>query len=412
MRKRRLAGLFGALVGAVVVLGGACQKEVGAPPPPHEPCAPCDPAAPRSPAHAPHGIRIIDSHVHIVPTMPALAQALEVFDRSGVAKFVVKSAGVPGEPRYAATLAMKRVLGERMEWFSNVDWDGIDRPDFAARTAAAFERAARDGAKGVKIFKALGLSVRTADGRLVPVDDPRLDPLFETAGALGFLVALHIGDPVAFFEPPTPDNERYDELSIAKGWSFHGQDYPSHAELMAQQERRVARHPKTIFLLIHLAGYSENLDYVDKLLDSHPNVWVDVSARVPEIGRHPADKARAFFLKHQDRILFGSDFISSPGGMQLGSVWHVPNEDPGIDDAVEFFRRHWQYFETDGRQIEHPTPIQGRWKVDAIQLPEEVLRKFYHDNAEWLLFTPLRPIEERAKDQQAPATLKKTYGGS
>jgi len=392
----------------LALCGLACQRGAHAPSPENGPGAECDPAAP-PPAHAPHGIQIIDSHVHIVPTMPSLAQALEVFDRSGVTKFVAKSGGVPGEPRYAATLAMKRVVGARMEWFSNVDWDPIDRPDFAARTAAGLEQAAKAGAKGVKIFKALGLSVRTADGRLVPVDDPRLDPIFGKAAELGFIVALHIADPVAFFQPPTPDNERYDELSIAKGWSFYGEDYPSHAELMAQQERLVARHPKTIFLLIHLAGYSEDLDYVDRLLDTYPNVWVDVSARVPEIGRHPADKARAFFLKHQDRILFGSDFVSSPAGMQLGSVWHVPNEDPDVDDGVEFFRRHWQYFETDGKQIDHPTPIQGRWKVDAIQLPAEALRKLYHDNAEWLIFGPLRPIAERAKDPQAPAALKKAF---
>lgn len=367
--------------------------------------------APTGPAHAPHGIAIIDSHVHIVPTMPALAQALEVFDRSGITKFVPKSGGAWGEPRFAATVAMKRVMGDRMEWFCNIDWEEIDRPDFGQRTAERLQKAAGVGAKGVKIFKALGLSVRTADGKLVPVDDPRLDPLFEKAAELGFIVALHIGDPVAFFQPPTPDNERYEELSIAKGWSFYGEDYPSHAELMAQQERRIARHPKTIFLLIHLAGYPEDVDYVDRLLDRFPNVWVDTAARVPEFGRQPADKVRAFFLKHQDRILFGSDFVSSPAGMQLGSVWHVPNEDPDIDDAVEFYRRHWQYFETDGKQIAHPTPIQGRWKVDAIHLPPEALRKLYHDNAEWLIFTPLRPITERAKDPQAPAPLKKAFRG-
>lgn len=369
-------------------------------------------AAPAVPAHAPHGIRIVDSHVHLVPTMPALAQALEVFDRSGVERFVAKSGGAWGEPKFVATVAMKRVLGDRMEWFCNIDWDDIDRPDFGQRTAEKLEKAAKVGAKGVKIFKALGLSVRTKDGKLVPVDDPRLDPIFEKAAELGFIVAVHTADPVAFFEPVSPANERYAELSIAKGWSFHGEDYPSHDELLAQRDRRIARHPRAIFLLIHLANYPENLDYVDKLLDTYPNVWVDVSARVPEFGRHPAEAVRAFFLKHQDRILFGSDFVSSPNGMQLGSVWHVPNEDPGIDDAVEFFRRHWEYFETDGKQIDHPTPIQGHWKVDAIHLPEEALRKLYQTNAEWLIFTPLRPIEVRAKDPQAPASLKKAFGGA
>ncbi len=342
--------------------------------------------------HRPHGIEIIDSHVHITPTMPALAQALEVFDRVGITRFVTKSGGSYGDPRFAATVAMKRVLGDRLEWFCTIDWSGIDEPDFAARTAWKLERAALNGAKGVKIFKDLGLGVRDQSGALVPVDDPRLAPIFEKAGEMGFIVAMHTGDPLAFFDPVTPDNERYDELSIAPSWSFYGEEFPGHDELLEQRDRLLARHPETIFLLIHLANYPEDIDYVDQLLDRFDNVWVDTSARVPEFGRHSAERMREFFVKHKDRVLFGSDFISMPQGMQLGSVSERP---PGIDDAVEFYERHWEYFETDGAQIDHPTPIQGRWKVDAVSLPPEVLKKLYHDNAEWLIFSPLQPLRER-----------------
>ena len=338
----------------------------------------------QAPSSAPHyGIKIIDSHVHIRPDMMSLAQALEVFDHAGVGKFVAKSGGDFGTPRYWATVAMKRVLEDRFEFFCNIDWDDIDDPAFGARTARKLELAAKTGAKGIKIFKALGLKVRRADGSLVPVDDPALDPIFETAGKVGLIMAMHTADPVAFFEAVTPDNERYDELSIADSWSFHGPEFPSHDELIAQRDRRIKRHPKTTFLLIHLANYPENLEYVDKLLDENPNVYVDTSARVPEFGRHPADKVRAFFIKHQDRILFGSDFISTSSGMQLGSV---SKNEPTVEDAIIFFNRHWKYFETDAVQMDHPTPIQGNWKVDAINLPEEVLRKLYHDNAEKLIF--------------------------
>jgi predicted TIM-barrel fold metal-dependent hydrolase len=350
------------------------------------PAAPTAPAA-GGPAH--YGIEIIDSHVHIDPNMFSLAQALEVFDKSGIGRFVAKSGGAWDSSRFWATVAMKRVLQDRFEFFCNIDWDDLDQPDFATSTAARLAQAAAAGAKGVKIFKNLGLRLRTTDGKLMAVDDPRLDPIFEKAGEIGFIVALHVADPVAFFQPVTPDNERYDELKIAPRWSFYGGDFPSHAELMAQQERRVARHPKTKFLLIHLAGFSENLDYVDNLLSKYGNVWVDTSARLPEIGRHPADKARAFFVKHQDRILFGSDFISSGSEMQLGSV---SDKEPTVEDAIIFFNRHWRYLETDEKQIEHPTPVQGKWKVDAIALPPEVLRKLYRDNAEKLIFSPLKPL--------------------
>ena len=367
----------------VSLFWAGCREALAPAPPERAATLPTD-ARPSEPSRLPHyGIEIIDSHVHIVPSITALAVALEVLEGAGIKLFVAKSGGAYGTPRFWSTVAMKRVLGERFEFFCNIDWDGIDDPEFAKRTALGLEQAAAAGAKGVKIFKALGLQVKTADGKLVTVDDPRLDPIFDKAGELGLMMAMHTADPVAFFEPPTPDNERYEELSIASRWSFYGEDFPSHDELLAQRDRRLARHPQTKFLLIHLANYPENLEYVDKLLDTYPNVWVDTSARAPEFGRHAADKVRAFFIKHQDRILFGSDIVVSNRGLQLGSV---ADEPPTTADGIRFYERHFEFFETDHLQMEHPTPIQGRWKVDAISLPPEVLRKLYHDNAWKLIY--------------------------
>jgi hypothetical protein len=335
------------------------------------------------------GEPVIDSHVHISPNMQALATALEVFEKSGIGRFVVKSAGPVGTPRYEANLAMEKIMAGRMKSFINIDWQGIDSPAWSDLQVKALTQAKADGMVGVKVFKALGLGVRTGDGKLLSVDDPRLDPIFETCGKLGLIFAWHIADPVAFFKAPIPDNERYDELKIAESWSFYGKDFPSFNELMEAQERRIKKHPQTTFLLIHFGNNAEDLSYVDRLLTTYPNVYIDISARVPEFGRHPANEVKEFFIKHQDRILFGSDFIVSfDGKMQLGSVWHVEGEEPGIDNAVEFFTRHWRYFETDAKQIDHPTPIQGKWKVDAISLPKDVLRKLYVTNAENLIFKP------------------------
>ena len=335
------------------------------------------------------GEPIIDSHVHVVPTMFGLARAVEVFDRAGIGRFAVKSGGPYGSPKYAATMAMTKVMGDRMRVFANISWEQVNEPGFAEHQAKLLELAKRDGVVGIKIFKALGLSVRDASGKLIPIDAPQLAPLFDACGKLGLIVAWHVADPVAFFEPVTPNNERYEELRLAPDWSFYGKDYPSHDELLAARDRVIARHPDTVFLLIHLANYPENLANVDRLLDEHPNVYVDTSARVPEFGRHPADEVRRFFIKHQDRILFGSDFIAgADGSMQLGSV---SRQDPTVDAAAEFFERHWRYFETKEKQIDHPTPTQGNWKVDAIGLPMPVLRKLYVTNAEALIFSGARP---------------------
>jgi len=349
-----------------------------------------DPSVPAGSAARPWhlGKPIIDSHAHVSPNLPALARALEVFDRVGIGRFAIKSGGPVGTQRYMATMAMQKVLGDRLRVFVNLDWQRYGQPGWADAEARSLETAKKDGAVGVKVFKNLGLQVRKPDGSLLSADDPSLDPIFQACGRLGLIFAWHIADPVAFFKPVTPDNERFEELQLAKGWQFNGPEYPSFDQLMAVQEKVIARHPKTTFLLIHMGNNAEDLGYVDRLLATYPNVYVDTSARVPEFGRHPADQVRAFFVKWQDRILFGSDFIvDGAGDMQLGSVSPTV---PTVDDAVEFFVRHWRYFETDAKQIDHPTPIQGRWKVDAIDLPPDVLQKLYVTNAEKLIWaTPL-----------------------
>lgn len=326
---------------------------------------------------------VIDSHTLIAPTEESIRAALEVFERVGVVKFCNKNGGFLGSRAFAATLQIKHLLKERFAFFANVSWARVEESGWGEFEAERLERAVGFGAKGIKFFKAMGLGARDANEKLIAIDDARFDPIMAAAAKVNAVVAIHVGDPKAFFEPPTPQNERYDELELAPDWSFHGQDYPPLPELWRQTERLVTRHPRTTFLFIHL-GLSEDLDYMEKLLDAHPNVVLDTSARVPEFGRHPVEKTRRFFLKFQDRIMFGTDLAISPGHWQLGSVSRTP---VGPEDAVKFYQAHYRFFETDLANIDHPTPIQGRWKVNAIALPPEVLRKLYYTNAEKLIFT-------------------------
>jgi len=332
-----------------------------------------------------HGGRgpVIDSHTLIAPLDESIDTVLQLFKRVGVVKFCNKNAGYLGSPVFAATLHIKHRLKEQFEFFANVSWKRVTEPGWGENEADRFEREVGFGAKGLKFFKAMGLGARDSNDKLIAIDDARFDPIMSRAAKLNAVIAIHVGDPKAFFEPPTPQNERYDELKLAPDWSFFGEDYPPLVELWKQTERLITRHPQTTFLLIHL-GMAEDIDYMEKLLDAHPNVYLDTSARVPEFGRHPVDKLRRFFIKFQDRILFGTDLAASPDHWQLGSVSETP---VGFDDAVKFYEAHFRFFETDLKNIDHPTPIQGRWKVNAIHLPPEVLRKLYYANAEKLIFT-------------------------
>ena len=230
----------------------------------------------------------------------------------------------------------------------------------------------RRGAAKVEIFEF------DANGDLIPVDDPRLDPLWAMAGELGVPVLIHTADPVAFFQPLDEANERWEELQRHPDWHFGKPEFLAHDTLLVQRNCVIERHAGTIFIGAHLGNYPENLSYVDACLDRYPNFCVDTSARIGEIGRHPVEEVRAFFLKHQDRVLFGSDLV-------LG--WDVFDQGEQNEGELEaHYQDHWRFFETDEQQIPYPGfPNQGRWQVDAIALPAVVLEKLYEGNARRLI---------------------------
>jgi len=329
----------------------------------------------------------LDAHTHVGPD--AVERALAVMDRWGIDGMVNLSGGFPGPPRHRleAQLEAARASGGRIAVFANVDFARAvgTRPDYGVALAEQLAAAKKLGAIGLKVFKGLGLGLPGPDGEsLLAVDDPGLDPLFEMAGRLGMPVSIHTGDPKAFWQPPDEKNERFAELRAHPGWSFHGEPVPSWQALYRAFERRVARHPKTIFIGVHFGNDPEDPDTVGRMLDKYPNLYIDTAARVPEIGRHDATKMRRFFEKYQDRILFGTDLGVGPSQDQMmyGSNGSEP---PTLDDERRFFRSTWRYFETNDRQFESPTPIQGAWKIDGIGLPEPVLRKLYFENAARLL---------------------------
>jgi predicted TIM-barrel fold metal-dependent hydrolase len=234
----------------------------------------------------------------------------------------------------------------------------------------------------VKIPKSLGLAVAFGDGRRVPVDDPVLDPVFSAMARLGMPLSIHVGDPKAFFDPPTKDNERYEELRAHPSWSFADRSrFPTWEALFGEFERRVKRSSETTIVGVHFGNAPEEPARVAKMLDECPNYYVDTAARVPEIGRKPAE-VRRVILAHPDRVLFGTDLQIGPGMLVLGAG---PARGNTQKDVERFFFSTWRFFETADRGFEHPTPIQGDWKIDGINLPDDVLHKIYHGNAERLL---------------------------
>jgi hypothetical protein len=239
------------------------------------------------------------------------------------------------------------------------------------------------------------LYLKDKTGRLIAVDDPKLDPVWKRCGELGLPVSIHVADPKAFWAPFDSSNERWTELKDHKNWWFgDAARFPGWKDLLEALNRVIARHPKTTFACVHFANNAEELDWVDESLTRYPNMMADLAARIPEIGRHDPDVVSKLFLKHADRILFATDF-QVYDRLILGSSGDEPP--PSDADAEVFFAKHWRWLETNDRDWEHMTPIQGDWTISSIGLPPPVVRKIYFDNARKLVARSLPPPALRSR---------------
>ncbi len=307
----------------------------------------------------------------------------KLMQQYGIDHVVNLSGGHPLD-NLPAQIRAARASGGRVTVFTTLAYEQAERPGYGARMAKALRLAHQQGARGLKIAKALGLGLYDPKQRLIPVDDPELDVVFETAAELQMPVAIHSGDPKAFWQPVDEKNERFAELSAHPGWSQHGRNVPSFDEILDQLERRIARHPRTTFISVHFGNAAEEPDRVARALREYPNLYIDTAARIPEMGRHAPAKMRAFFEEFQDRILFGSDLGVGPGNtpLFLGSSGADP---PTKDEVALFFSATKRYFETEDREFAHPTPIQGSWTIDGIGLSKDILAKVYGLNAKRVL---------------------------
>lgn len=333
------------------------------------------------PEHIPGRARfpVIDAHNHLFGEL-APEKLVEIMDKVGV-RVWVNVTGNTTLPLVNNTYTIARrdidffldkyanAYPGRFAAFTMSDFAQWDDPillrddSFAERCIAHLEKDLAKGACGLKVTKELGLKFRDHKGAMIPVDDPRLYPVWRRAGQLGAPVLIHVSDPIAFFLPADAHNEHYLTLREFPGWSFQGSHF-SKWELLEQRNRMIAEHPRTTFLLPHVANLPEDLDAVGRLLNELPNVVVDFSARIDELGRQPYT-ARDFFVRFQDRILFGLDMPVSTAA----------------------YRCYYRLLETRDEYFDYPDymgrfGVYTRWKLYGLDLPDEVLKKIYYKNAE------------------------------
>ena len=347
--------------------------------------------------------RLIDLHQHLDYTPEFLGRAIKVMDASGIGLGIDLTPGTvtPGDGGQPSEFESHKKMEDSLfpgRWvqYMNLDYKDWDKPDFAQEAVRQVEEGHRLGAAGFKEWKRFGLFLRDGKGKLIRIDDARLDPMWERLGELKMPISIHVGDPKAFFEPYNDQNERWEELRDHKSWWFGDTNvYPAWKDLLEALNRVIGRHTNTTFVCVHFANNAEELDWVADALTRHPNMYVDLAARIPEIGRHDPRKVHDLFVKFQDRIIFGTDFQSLESRMILGSSGSEPP--PSVADAEVFFRKEYRWLETWDKDWPNMTPIQGKWNISSIGLPPTVLRKIYFDNARKLLARSLPAPVLRAR---------------
>ncbi|HMR56045.1 MAG TPA: amidohydrolase family protein [Cyclobacteriaceae bacterium] len=244
----------------------------------------------------------------------------------------------------------------RFVLFTNVDFTDIDNPEWGARTVKQLEADIKRGAKGLKIYKSLGLHSRDSKGNRIRINDPRIDPIWAKCGELGVPVLIHTADPKPFWDPIDNNNERWLELKTHPGRRYD-ETFPSWESLIADQHDIFRKHPKTNFINAHLGWYGNDLKKLGELMDKYPNMLTEIGAVIAELGRQPRT-AKAFLTKYQDRVLFGKD------------SW-VPDE----------YETYFRVLESEDEYFPYHKRYHAFWRMYGIGLPDEILKKIYYKNA-------------------------------
>jgi predicted TIM-barrel fold metal-dependent hydrolase len=329
----------------------------------------------------------IDIHFHggrVLNTPADYAKLISIMDQVGVGMIVNLDGGF-GQ-RFDQNMKSSAPYRDRIIEFARLNWEGVNEPGWSEKMAAELERCFRAGAQGLKIANELGLYVKNKDGSFIQCDDPRLDAIWEMCAKYHRPILHHVNEQFGRFLPIDPSNERYE----AGLWrddpseNFYNTGQPGYEEINGHREKMLGRHPNTIFILAHIAMMGFNLKRVGELLDKFPNAHVDLAAAIQEVGRQPVT-ARKFLVRYQDRVFFGTD-----GGAGR------------MDDLDGFWRPHFRFLETEDEYFNHPAqllspegaPLHGRWSIYGVNLPDEVLRKIYYENA--LRYLPAaRPAMEK-----------------
>ncbi|HXD33824.1 MAG TPA: amidohydrolase family protein [Pyrinomonadaceae bacterium] len=301
----------------------------------------------------------IDVHTHFNTLMSRdkLAELVHELDQINLS-VAVDLSGKTGADLAAGVKNMKGAYPKRFVLFANLSYQDVDDPDYGRKAAARLEQDVKNGAQGLKIFKEHGLTIKDGAGQRIPTNDPRFDPIWAKCAELHIPVLIHTGEPRQFFEPQDRYNERWLELKQFPNRARPPSRYPSWEKIMGEQYALFAKHPRTTFIAAHLSWHGGDLASLGQILDTHPNMNVDIAAVLAELGRQPRF-AREWFIRYQDRVLFGKD----------------------ITDSFSEYHVYFRVLETSDEYFDYYRRRHAFWKMYGLALPDDVLKKLYYKNA-------------------------------
>jgi predicted TIM-barrel fold metal-dependent hydrolase len=299
----------------------------------------------------------IDVHNHQYGLTPESVDKLVADMDSINLRIMVNLSGGYGERLKENIAILKSRYKDRFVVFANMDFSGIDDPDYPQRVANQFEQDLKNGAQGLKIFKNFGMDLKDTKGQRIHVDDPRFEKVWEVCAKSKVPVLIHTAEPWSFFQPQDRSNERWLELKQFPQRARPPNRYPTWETLMTEQHHLFASHPKTIFINAHLGWLGGNLAELGRLMDQMPNMYTEIGAVLAELGRQPRF-ARQWFIQHQDRVLFGKD------------VW----------EPTEYYC-YFRVLETADEYFDYYRKRHAFWKMYGLDLPDDVLKKLYYKNA-------------------------------
>ena len=299
----------------------------------------------------------IDVHSHqrdmSVETLATLIKDMDALNEG----ILVNLSGGSGERLNTMLQNIKTTYPNRFVVFANVDFDGVGSHGWSEKAAEQLETDIKNGAKGLKIYKSLGLRYKDTYGKRLAIDDPRLDPIWAKCAEMGIPVLIHAADPKSFWDPMDSTNERWLELKTHPRRKRSPTDPAPWEQIIKEQHNVFKNHPNTKFINAHMGWYANDLKKLGELLDAMPNMYVGIAAVIAELGRQPKF-ANAFFIKYQNRILFGKD------------SW-----------KPEEFPTYFRILETEDEYFPYYKKYHAFWAMYGLGLPAEVLKKVYYKNA-------------------------------